>query len=74
MLILIQLVGTGTSFLFFSGQIQGALLLLLSGVFETIWELPDEAKAKAVSKNQCFLQKNTTPNQIFFPKISNPQF
>ena len=39
----------GTAFIFFSGQIQGALLLLLSEAFET--QLTPEALAKSVNSS-----------------------
>ena len=39
-------IGTGTAFIFFAGQIQGALLLMLSSAFEQ--ELEKEAKLIAV--------------------------
>ena len=39
----------GTAFIFFSGQIQGALLLLLSEAFET--DLTPEAKEISVKKS-----------------------
>ena len=41
----------GTAFLFFSGQVQGALLLLLSGLFENIWPLPPEVLDNMVCLN-----------------------
>ena len=46
-------IGTGTAFIFFAGQIQGALLLTLSSAFEK--ELDKEAKLIAVCT------KETTP-------------
>ena len=42
-------IGTGTAFIFFAGQIQGALLLTLSSAFEK--ELDKEAKLIAVCTN-----------------------
>ena len=45
----------GTAFIFFSGQIQGALLLLLSEAFET--DLTPEAKEISVEKTNLRYQK-----------------
>ena len=56
-------IGTGTAFIFFAGQIQGALLLTLSSAFEK--ELEDEAKLIAV----CTKEKKPTITFMIYELI-----